>query len=258
MLGWSMNLFRVRGIQLAVHASFPLLLAYVGWEGWSAAGWRGAAWLVAGTAGMFACVTLHELGHAAAAARFGIRTPRILLLPIGGMAEMETIPRSPREEIIIALAGPLVNYVIIGVLMIFVRFPHGVSLEYVEISLAGLGRHLVLANLVMGVFNLLPAFPMDGGRVLRALLATRMPYESATRIAAHAGKVVAVAGAAYLVLAHGNYLAAVLFAFIIVAGERELRAVSRREQAAAHWLEVGRRLADIRRAAENEAPPRII
>ena len=106
MLGWSMNLFRIRGIQLSVHASFALLLAYVGWEGWTAAGWHGAVWTLAYVLALFACVTLHELGHAVAARRFGVRVPRILLLPIGGMAEMDTIPRRPREEIIIALAGP--------------------------------------------------------------------------------------------------------------------------------------------------------
>jgi Zn-dependent protease len=242
MLGWSMNLFRVRGIQLSIHASFFLLLAYVGWEGWNAAGWRGAGWLVLGTAAVFVSVTLHELGHAAAARYFGIRTPRILLLPIGGMAEMESIPRRPREEIIIALAGPAVNYLIIGLLLIVVRFPHGLNWDYFEMSAMGLGRYLILANLVMGVFNLLPAFPMDGGRVLRALLAIRMPYLRATQIAAHAGKAVAIAGAVYLMVYRGNYLAGVLFAFIIFAGERELRSVARREREAEHWRSIYARL----------------
>jgi Zn-dependent protease len=260
MLGWSMNLFRVRGIQLSIHASFFLLLAYVAWEGWTAAGWLGAAWLTLGTVAVFISVTLHELGHATAARCFGIRTPRILLLPIGGMAEMESIPRSPREEIIIALAGPAVNYLIIGVLLIFVRFPNGLNWDYFEMSVMGLGRYLILANLVMGVFNLLPAFPMDGGRVLRAILAMRMPYLRATKIAAHAGKVVAVAGALYLVFVVGNYLAAVLFTFIIIAGERELKSIARAERDAEHWRAVHSRLQPVPANVDgiDEAPPRLM
>ncbi len=234
MLRWSMNLFRIRGIQLSVHVSFFLLLAYVAWEGWTAAAWWGAAWSLSLILTLFACVTLHELGHAAAARRFGVRVPRILLLPIGGMAEMESIPRRPREEIIIALAGPAVNYVIVGLLMTVVRFPTNWDPRYVELTFAELGRHLVIVNLVMGVFNLIPAFPMDGGRVFRALLAMKLPYLRATQIAVGAGKVVALAGATYLVF-NGHYLGLLLFLFIIFAGETELRSVTRMEQAAEHW-----------------------
>lgn len=229
-----MNLFRIRGIQLSVHVSFLLLLAYVAWEGWQAAAWMGALWVVTYVLALFACVTLHELGHALAARCFGVRVPRILLLPIGGMAEMDRIPRRPRDEIIIALAGPAVNYLIIGVLMIFVRFPANWSPLYFSINLEELGRHLVLVNLIMGVFNLLPAFPMDGGRVLRAVLASRMPYLKATRIAVGIGKVIALAGATYLVYRE-HYMGAVLFAFIIYAGETELRSVVRAERVAEHW-----------------------
>jgi Zn-dependent protease len=254
MLGWSMNLFRIRGIQLSVHVSFLLLLAYVAWEGWTAAAWQGALWSLAYMLALFACVTLHELGHAAAARHFGVQVPRILLLPIGGMAEIDSIPRRPRQEIIIALAGPAVNYLIIGVLMIFVRFPSGWNPAYFSLTFAELLRHLVLVNLVMGVFNLLPAFPMDGGRVLRAILAARMPYLRATRIAAGIGKVVALAGAAYLIhLEH--YLGAVLFAFIIFAGEQELRAVVRMEQAAEHWRSIQARFREPIGTAPVEPPP---
>jgi len=259
MLGWSMNLFRVRGIQLSVHASFFLLLAYAAWEGWAGAGGLGSAWMLSGVLAMFVCVTLHEFGHIAAAAHFGIRTSRVLLLPIGGMAEMESIPRRPREEIIIALAGPAVNYALIGLLMIFVRFPADWDPGYFSLTFAELGRQLVLGNLVMGVFNLLPAFPMDGGRVLRALLAVKFSYLQATRIAAHAGKVVAIATAAYLILKWDNYLAAVLFAFIIYAGERELRAVERREREAAHWREMEARFSQpVPSTPPEDEPPSII
>lgn len=253
-----MNLFRIRGIQLSIHASFLLLLAYVAWEGWRDAAWTGAAWSIGCILALFICVTLHELGHAFAAGRFGVKVPRIMLLPIGGMAEMESIPRRPREEIIIALAGPAVNYVIIGLLMIFVRFPHGLNWNYIELSPAGFGRYLVLVNIMMGVFNLLPAFPMDGGRVFRAVLAMRFSYLRATQVAVGVGKVVALTGATYLIY-KGNYLGGALFAFIIFAGERELRSVVRREQIAAHWREMDARFHQAAPASsESTIPPRLV
>jgi Zn-dependent protease len=256
MLGWSMNLFRIRGIQLSIHASFVFLLAYVAWQGWTEAAWTGAAWSVGCILALFVCVTLHELGHAVAARRFGVRVPRILLLPIGGMAEMDSMPRRPREEIIIALAGPAVNYAIIGVLMLFVRFPEGVNWLYIELTPEGFGRYLVVVNLIMGVFNLLPAFPMDGGRVFRALLAMRFSYLRATQVAVAVGKVVAIAGATYLI-ATENYLGGVLFAFIIFAGERELRSVVRLEREAAHWREIQARFVRPE-PPPADVPPRII
>jgi len=250
MLGWSMNLFRIRGIQLSVHVSFILMLAYVAWEGWSSAAWPGAAWSVAYMLTLFACVTLHELGHAAAARYFGVRVPRILLLPIGGMAEMESIPRRPREEIIIALAGPAVNYLIIGLLLIVVRFPENWEPLEFSFSFMEMGRHLIVVNLIMGVFNLLPAFPMDGGRVFRALLAIKLTYLRATQIAVGVGKVVALAVITYLIhqaytdITNGvplnqNYiLSVVLFIFIGYAGNQELKSVVRLERAAQHWRDL--------------------
>jgi Zn-dependent protease len=241
-----------------VHVSFFILLAYVAWEGWTEASSLGALWIVAFMLALFTCVTLHELGHAFAARHFGVHVPRILLLPIGGMAEMESIPRSPRAEIIIALAGPAVNYLIIGVLMIFVRFPAGLDLKYFELTIAGFGRSLVVVNLIMGVLNLLPAFPMDGGRVFRALLAMRLPYLRATKIAVVAGKVVALTAAVYCAL-ELNYMGVVLFMFIIFAGEMELRAMIRREQAAEHWRMIQSRFQSPPDLPPSEGtPPRLI
>lgn len=257
-----MNLFRVAGIQLSVHVSFLLLLAYVGWQGWAAAGPFGLVWSLIYVLALFTCVTLHEFGHAVAARRFGVRVPRIVLLPIGGMAELESIPRRPRQEIIIALAGPAVNVLLIVVLMTFVRFPAGWNPAYLPVNIAELGRHLVLVNLVMGVFNLIPVFPMDGGRVLRAVLAMRRPYLRATQIAAGVGKVLAILGAAWL-LYEGHYLGVALFLFIFAAGEMELRAVARAERVEAHWREVYARFRAVAPAAEppivnDEEPPRTL
>lgn len=254
MLGWSLNLFRIGGIQLSVHFSFLLLLGWVAWEGWSAAAWPGALWSVVSMLTLFTCVTLHELGHAAAARRFGVRVPRIVLLPIGGMAEMDSIPRRPRHEIIIALAGPAVNYVLIAVLMIFVRFPSNWGALYLPFSVPELLRYLVIVNVIMGVFNLLPAFPMDGGRVLRAWLATRTSYLRATRIAVGVGKIVALAGAGYLAY-RGNHLGWLLFAFIIFAGEVELRAVIRAEREAEHWRGIRARFQSLVDAPPPDSPP---
>lgn len=238
MLGWSINLFRIRGIQLSLHGSFLLLLAYVAWDGWSADGGAGLVWSVAFMLLLFTCVVLHELGHSFVARRFGVGVPRILLLPIGGMAEFDSIPRRPRSEILIALAGPAVNFVLVALLMIIVRFPQNWNPVQAAPSFAELGRNLVVLNLFMGTFNLVPVFPMDGGRVFRALLAIRLPYLRATFYAATLGKVLAVIGAFSMVYFLDNWLGAALFAFIFVAGEIEYRAVRRREREEAHWRSI--------------------
>lgn len=238
MLRWSINLFRIRGIQLSLHASFLLLLAYVAWEGWATDGWLGLGWSVAYVLLLFTCVILHELGHSFTARRFGVGVPRILLLPIGGMAEFDSIPRRPRSEILIALAGPAVNFALVALLLPWVDFPADWNPLVAGLSTADLARHLVMLNLVMGTFNLVPVFPMDGGRVFRALLATRLTYLRATFIAASVGKVLAVLAAVGMVWLFDNWLGAALFAFIFFAGEIEYRAVRRREAEAEHWRRV--------------------
>ena len=237
-----MNLFRVRGIQLAVHYSFFLLLAYVAWEGWLEQSWPGALVSVALVVAFFICVVLHELGHCFVARRNGIRVPRILLMPIGGMAEFESIPRQPRTEITMALAGPAVNFALAAVLWWFVDFSGETEATVLPQTMGEFVTQLFLANLVMGTFNLLPVFPMDGGRILRALLAMRWPYLKATFWAATVGKVLAVAGIGVWVFVVHNYLGALLFSFIFVAGDLEYRAVKRREAAATQWDLLVRRI----------------
>lgn len=238
MFGWSINLFRIRGIQLAVHASFFLLLAYAAWEGWNDGGWVPLLWSVGILLAFFACVVLHELGHSFTAMHFGIGVRRILLMPIGGMAEMESIPRQPARELLITLAGPAVNFAIAGVLWATV----GVADEGYPANAVGFGQLLLQANLLMGCFNLLPVFPMDGGRILRALLATRLPYLRATFWAATTGKVLAVVAGLVAALYFHNYLTAFLFAFIFAAGDAEYRAVQRRELEDARWRAMSRQL----------------
>jgi Zn-dependent protease len=250
---WSINLFRVRGIQLAVHWSFFLLLAWIAEDGWKEGQWIGLAWSVGTLLAFFACVVLHELGHSFTARHFGIGVRRILLMPIGGMAEFESIPREPAREFLITLAGPAVNFVIVGILALTVGAPEGFPLNP-EISLdaRGFGQLLLQANFIMGCFNLLPAFPMDGGRILRAMLASRMPYLRATRLAATIGKIVAGIGIA-VALWNGWWMAAILFAFISFAGEAEYRAVQRREFEDARWREMLARIYGP--TATTEEPP---
>lgn len=248
-----MNLFRVRGIQLAVHSSFFLLLAYVAWEGWQpdpvagGGGWIGVSWNVVILLAFFTCVVLHELGHSFTAMHFGVGVRRILLMPIGGMAEFDSIPRQPARELLITLAGPAVNFAIALILWAIVRLPAGWPGGDYDFSadLKGFAQLLVQWNLLMGCFNLVPVFPMDGGRILRALLAWRLPYLRATRIAATVAKVLASIGILAAIFApelhlakSPAYLMALLFAFIFFAGEMEYRAVERRELEDAHWREM--------------------
>lgn len=249
MLGWSINLFRVFGIQLAVHASFFLLLAYWGYQGWQEGGAIGMAYSVGLIVLFFGCVILHELGHSLTARRYGIQVPRILLLPIGGMAEMDHIPRRPSQELLITVAGPAVNFVLVALLVPF-TWRSFLGLEEVpDHSLAGMGMELAMANLVMGVFNLAPVFPMDGGRIFRALLAVKLPYLRATWWAVMVGRVLAgllIAWALYT----NHLMMAVLFTFILMAGNAEYQHALRRAQEEAYWREMARRAM----AAE---PPRL-
>lgn len=253
MLGWSIKLFRIRGIQLAVHLSFLLLLAYVADEGWQEDGWSGLLWGVATLLAFFTCVVLHELGHSFTAMHFGVGVRRILLMPIGGMAEFDSIPRQPSRELLITLAGPAVNFAIAGTLYLLAGLPEGWPLGDYDYpaTLRGFTRLLLSWNLLMGCFNLLPVFPMDGGRIFRALLATRLSYLRATFWAAAVGKVLATLAALVAIFVFHRYLTAVLFAFIYVAGEAEYRAVRRRDLDEARWREMAR----LFQAPPAEEPP---
>ncbi len=243
MLGWSINLFRIFGIQLAVHATFFLLLAYAAYEGWQSGGLPGLVWRVLLTTLFFVCVVLHELGHSLTAKRYGVRVPRILLLPIGGMAEMDHVPRQPSAEFFITIAGPAVNFVIAAVLLPFTwRFVLGLE-DMPDFSGAELLAQLFLANLIMGTFNLLPVYPMDGGRILRSILAIWLPYLQATWWAVMTMRVLApilAFSAAYFL---DWWMPVFLFTFIFMAGNNEYRHLLRREQEAAYWAELARRVA---------------
>jgi len=258
MLGWSINLFRIFGIQLAVHASFVLLLAYYGWKGWLIGGPVGTLWSVAVIVLFFGCVVLHELGHSLTARRYGVQVPRILLLPIGGMAEFDRIPRKPSAELLITIAGPAVNFVIVALLLPLLWRELLGMVEIADFSVADMLTQLWWANLVMGTFNLLPVFPMDGGRILRALLAINLPYLRATWWAVRVGQTLALVLAAFAVFYFDNAMAGVLFGFIFMAGGAEYRSLLRREQEAAYWAEMARRVAETRSPGDEPQPPFIV
>ncbi|HEY8994974.1 MAG TPA: site-2 protease family protein [Lacunisphaera sp.] len=255
MLGWSINLFRLFGIQLSVHATFFLLLAYAGYEGWATDGLIGLAWHVMLTVCFFCCVILHELGHCLTAQRYGVRVPRILLLPIGGMAEMEQIPRRPSAEFLITVAGPAVNFAIVAILLPFGwRYLLGLA-PIPDFSVAEAVTQMILANLVMGTFNLLPVYPMDGGRILRSILALWLPYLRATWWSVTITRVLAPIFAAIAIFYLHWWMLGLLFIFILMAAGTEYRILVRREQEAAYWAEMARRVSQA--SASSDEPPLI-
>jgi Zn-dependent protease len=217
------------GIDVYIHWSFWLLPA---WVALLSAGFGGSelALNLGVLAAAFGCVVLHELGHALTARRFGIPTRDITLYPIGGVASLERMSERPLHEFCIAVAGPLVNVVIAALLTCFLLTVTVVKPGAVLGSLGGLFLvRLLIVNVMMVLFNLLPAFPMDGGRVLRALLALRLGQLRATRIAAGIGVAMALLlGLAGAFLLHSPWLMAIGF-FVYFAGQQELAAVEYRE-----------------------------
>ena len=185
-MSWSLPIFRIAGIQLRIHITFLLLIAWLAFGYYAQGGSAVAASRVIFVLLLFLCVVLHEFGHAFAAKAFGINTPDITLLPIGGVARLERMPEEPVQELIIAVAGPLVNVVI--ALGLFVAGGFQALVNPSNVAGGGLVAQLLTINIMLVLFNLLPAFPMDGGRVLRALLATRLSYARATQVAANVGQ----------------------------------------------------------------------
>jgi Zn-dependent protease len=193
-MSWSWKVARVAGIDVYIHATFVMIVAWIALLYWTqngsvAAVIEGVGFLLA----LFACVVLHEFGHALTAARYGVRTRDITLLPIGGLARLERMPDRPVEELWVALAGPAVNVVIAGILFAVLQLTGGwTSPERLGVTTGSFAERVMLANVFLAGFNLLPAFPMDGGRALRALLATRLEYTRATQIASLVGQGMAI------------------------------------------------------------------
>jgi Zn-dependent protease/CBS domain-containing protein len=186
---WSFRIGTFGGTQVRVHVTFALLLLWIWFThyqiGGAPAAWEGVLFILA----VFLCVVLHEFGHVLAARRYGIKTPDITLLPIGGLARLERMPEEPRQELVIAIAGPLVNVVIAVLIFLVLGYTVGWSdMAQIENPRVGFFARLAAINVWLVLFNLIPAFPMDGGRVLRAVLAIWMPWSRATQIAATIGQ----------------------------------------------------------------------
>ncbi len=192
---YALHLGRVSGISISVHWTFLLLIVWLVWVEMRRDGsLNDMLWLIMFVLTIFVCITLHELGHALTAKRFNINTRDIILLPIGGLARLERMPEKPGQELLVAIAGPLVNVAIVILLLPLVS--HQLNEEYLA-SIQGINAgnfllNLFLVNIFITIFNMIPAFPMDGGRVLRAALSYGMQRHVATRIAATIGQVLAI------------------------------------------------------------------
>ena len=186
-MGWSFTIGRIAGTAVRLHFTFLLFLAWIGIADYIAGGPAVALDSLAFIVLVFACVTLHEFGHILMGRHFGIATPDVILSPIGGIANMEKMPEKPMQELLIAIAGPLVNVAIVLLLVVLFGITFA-GLSGLDFATATLAERLALVNVSLVLFNLVPAFPMDGGRVLRALLAMRMGPRKATAIAARIGQ----------------------------------------------------------------------
>jgi Zn-dependent protease/CBS domain-containing protein len=191
---WQWRLGRFAGIDVYVHATFLLLIGWVGYNYWSQyQDWSRVVIGVLFILALFVCVVLHEYGHALTARRYGIKTRDITLYPIGGVARLERLPDRPIEELWVALAGPAVNVVIAALLIAYLVLTNGpTSLRVMSLAQGSFLERLMAVNVYLVLFNLIPAFPMDGGRVLRALLALKLDYVQATQIAATIGQGIAL------------------------------------------------------------------
>ena len=230
IMRWSLTVGSIAGTAIRIHITFLLFLVWLGTvyyrQGGAEAAWQGTIFVVL----IFLCVLLHELGHVFAGRRYGVKTSNVTLWPFGGIASMERMPEKPREELIVALAGPAVNVAIAGVLLLWLgsRFDPA-NLAKIEDPAISIAVKLAGINIILVLFNMLPAFPMDGGRVLRALLAMRMGNARATELAATIGQGFAIVFAVLGILYNPMLIIIAAFIFLAASGEAtqaQLRAVA--------------------------------
>src|SRR5215471_11982004 len=226
---WSVNIGSVAGTAIRIHITFLLFLVWIFVAGLATGGINDAVSSLVFMVSLFACVVAHEFGHIFTARAFGVPTPDVTLLPIGGVARLERIPEKPSEEFLVAIAGPLVN-VAITIVLVAAGADLGARNLAVESAQVSMIDRLAAANLFLALFNMIPAFPMDGGRVLRALLAIRLGHVRATEIAAMIGQWVAF-GLGFLGLFYNPILIFIaIFVYLAAASEAQmvsLRAMSR-------------------------------
>ncbi len=264
-MSWSVRLFTVRGIPVRVHASFLLIVAWAAFAGLSDRGRSSAlgsvTFMLVFTLLLFVCVVLHELGHSLVAQQFGVRVHDITLWPIGGVARLANMPKRPLAEFVITAAGPLVNLIlalVFGALAVVAIGPQRL------LTMIATGRGwfrlldaqnalslltlLTVQNLLLALFNLLPAFPLDGGRLLRSFLAALIPFRAATRAASYVGQGLAVVLVGLSFLPPFNFFLALVGAFVFLGAWQERSQVFTQERLARYRVRdamqpVGRRLA---------------
>jgi Zn-dependent protease len=234
-MGGAFKIGRFSGIDVRVHWTFFLLLAFFAFLGYQTSGSLvGALTETVTIVALFFCVLLHEFGHSLVAQRLGLKIQDITLLPLGGVSNLESLPEKPADEVKITLAGPLVNVVLapifVGVGLLFGAVPRMPTDLFMSIGSVGqFFVYLGYLNVVLAVFNLIPAFPLDGGRILRALLATRLGAVRATDISSAVGQLFAVAF--FLIgLLGGNFLLALVAVFIYFGATGEAQMVRQHEK----------------------------
>ncbi len=227
---WSIHLFRLFGIRLELHFTFVLLVLWVVISSVLYDG-VGVIWeRLLGLFIIFTCVVLHELGHCLTARKFCIEVPRILLTPIGGIAQFSRMPREPKQELLITLAGPAVNFGIVAIMFVLAGFStKGLLPSGGLIETENLVQLLFVFNLIMGLFNMLPIFPMDGGRIFRAAMASKFSYLLSTRIAFEVARALALI-LGVLFFQQGHYFGVALFGFVFLAGRMEYHQVRDAEE----------------------------
>ena len=223
-MSWSLTIGRFGATTLRVHLTFFLLLAWIGVSAWLKGGAAAARDSVLFIALIFGCVVLHEFGHILMARRFGIETPDVILLPIGGVALMPRMPEKPAQELAVAVAGPMVNVVIAFLLFLVLGAIHPDNLVRIDDPRVSLLARLAAANVFLVLFNMIPAFPMDGGRVLRALLAMKLGGARATQVAASVGQAFAFALGFLGLFGNPLLIFIAIFVYMAAAGEAQMTA----------------------------------
>ncbi len=234
-MSWSLTIGRFGATTVRVHLTFFLLLAWIGVSAWQKGGLPAARDSVLFIALLFACVVLHEFGHILMARRFGIETPEVILLPIGGVALMPRMPQKPSQELAVAIAGPMVNIVIAFLLFLVLGTIQPDDLTRIDDPRVSLLARLAAVNVFLVLFNMIPAFPMDGGRVLRALLAMKLGDARATQLAASLGQVFAFVLGFLGLFGNPLLIFIAIFVYIAAAGEAQMTAFNE----AARGLSVG-------------------
>lgn len=225
-MSWSLNIGSVAGTVVRIHLTFLLFLAWIFaasyTTGGATAAWDSLVFMLL----LFLCVLLHEFGHIFTARAFGVTTPYVTLLPIGGVAQLDRIPEQPGQEFLVAIAGPLVNVVIATGLVLLAGANLGAASAAVDNTHVPLLDRLAAVNLFLALFNMIPAFPMDGGRVLRALLASRLGFVRATEIAAAIGQAVAFALGFIGLLYNPILIFIAIFVYLAASAEAHFVALS--------------------------------